>query len=133
MTGLEKLSPDLIDAILDTLPVEMTFTGEDGTILYYNRDGKRLSPRSPNLLGQQISECHSPETVEKIESIIEDLRSGRRDVFESYNERGERKVRMRYMAVRGKSGEFLGTLQVINTSRNRLVNNRQKQGIEKSS
>ena len=113
MTGLENISSDVLDAMLEALPVELTFIDKDNIILYYNREGNRLFSRSPELLGQDFTDCHSSESMKKVEPIISELKSGNLDIFDLPHEKNGRKLHTRYTAVRDEGGEYVGALQAI--------------------
>ncbi len=112
MTGVGDLPLDVLSVMLEALPDELTFVGEDDTVLYYNREGRRITKRSPDILGRKIADCHSPGSMEKVEMMISELRGGSRDVYDFPFERDGHKMHTRYIAVRGMEGEYMGVLQV---------------------
>ena len=112
MTGVGDLPLDVLSAMLEALPDELTFVGDDNTVLYYNRGGRRITKRSPDILGKNIADCHSPGSMEKVEMIVSELRNGSRDVYDLPFERDGHKMHTRYIAVRGMKGEYVGVLQV---------------------
>ena len=59
-----------------------------------------------------MEDCHPPKSVHIVEQVVDDLKSGRRDVAEFWIQMGERFVHIRYFAVRDPNGEYLGTLEV---------------------
>ena len=112
MTGVGDLPVDMLDAMLEALPDELTLVGKDNTVLYYNRGGRRITKRSPDILGKNFVDCHSPGNMEKVEMIVSELRSGSREVYDFPFERDGHKMHTRYIAVRGIKGEYMGVLQV---------------------
>lgn len=109
-TGI--LSPEEISAMLNTLPVDISFVDKDGAVKYFSQGKERIFPRTRAIIGRQVQNCHPPASVHIVEKIIEDLRSGRKDHEDFWiNMRGQF-VYIRYFAVRNEKNEFLGTLEV---------------------
>ncbi len=108
-TGI--LSPEEIQYIFDTLPVDLTFVDRDGIVKYFS--GKdRIFSRTKTVIGRSVKNCHPPASVHIVEKVIEDLQSGRKDHEDFWIHMGSRYVLIRYFAVRNEQGEFLGTLEV---------------------
>ena len=109
---LEVFSTETLEAILDALPVEVSFIDNADTVRYYSKGDKRIFRRTPAVIGRKVQDCHPPQSLHKVEQVISDLKSGKRDVAEFWIELGGRKVYIRYFAVRDKTGKYLGTLEV---------------------
>jgi DUF438 domain-containing protein len=108
-TGI--LSGEEIEAIMNTLPVDITFVDKDGTVKYFTQGKERIFPRTKAVIGRQVQNCHPPASVHIVEQIVEDLKSGKKDQEDFWIRMGDRYVSIRYFAVRDKNGEFLGTLE----------------------
>ena len=106
------LSLEEVEAILNTLPVDITFVGKDDTVRYFNKSEERIFPRTRAVIGRSVQQCHPQKSLHIVNRIIEDLRDGRRDVFEFWMNHRGRFVHVRYFSVRDKNGEYLGTLEV---------------------
>ena len=109
---LETFSTETIEAIFDTLPVDLTFVDDTDTVRYYSRGDQRIFKRSPAVIGKQVKDCHPQKSLHKVEQVVSDLKSGRRDVAEFWIDLQGRKIYIRYFAVRDKAGKYLGTLEV---------------------
>jgi len=109
---LEAFSTETLEAILDALPVEVSFVDATDTVRYYSKGDKRLFKRTPAVIGRKVQDCHPPKSLHKVEQVMSDLRSGRRDVAEFWIDLNGRKIYIRYFAVRDKAGKYLGTLEV---------------------
>ncbi|HEY8344527.1 MAG TPA: DUF438 domain-containing protein [Bacillota bacterium] len=109
-TGL--LSPEEIDSIFNTLPVDITFVDREGTVKYFSQNKERIFPRPKTVIGRNVANCHPPASVHIVEKIIEDLRAGRKDREEFWLRMGPRYVYIRYFAVRNAAGAYLGALEV---------------------
>jgi len=109
---LEVFSTEKLEAILDALPVEVSFVDEDDTVRYYSKGDKRIFRRTPAVIGKKVQNCHPKESVHKVEQVISDLKSGKSDVAEFWIDLQGRKIYIRYFAVRDKAGKYLGVLEV---------------------
>ena len=109
---LEVFSTEMLEAILDALPVEVSFVDDADTVRYYSKGDKRIFRRTPAVIGRKVQDCHPPKSLHKVEQVISDLKSGKRDVAEFWIDLNGRKIYIRYFAVRDKAGKYLGTLEV---------------------
>jgi uncharacterized protein len=106
-----RLSKEELEALLNSIPLDLTYVGSEDTLKYYNRSTVNVFDRSPGILGRTVQKCHPRESVPQVIKILNELKSGRRDSIESWTRRGERTIHIRYLAVRGKNGRYLGTLE----------------------
>ena len=107
-----SLTAQELNAILNTVPFDMTFVGDDNRVKYFTQGKERIFERPITIIGREVKNCHPPKSVHIVESIVEDLRSGRKDHEDFWLNIGERFVHIRYFAVRSKEGQYLGTLEV---------------------
>jgi DUF438 domain-containing protein len=105
------LSGAEIEAMLNTLPVDITFVDKDGTVKFFTQGKERIFPRTKAIIGRQVQNCHPPASVHIVEQIVEDLKSGKKDNEDFWIRMGDKFVLIRYFAVRDQNGEFLGTLE----------------------
>ncbi|WP_312832630.1 DUF438 domain-containing protein [Sedimentibacter saalensis] len=106
------LKADELQYILNTLPLDITFVGNDDTVKYFSQGKERIFPRTKTIIGRNVSNCHPPASVHIVEGIVEDLKAGKKDHEDFWIKMGERFVYIRYFAVRNNAGEFLGVLEV---------------------
>jgi PAS domain S-box-containing protein len=109
---LEKLSTDVIEAIFDALPVEISFVDDSDIVRYYSKGDDRIFRRTPAVIGRKVQDCHPPKSVDRVEQVVNDLKSGKRDVAEFWIDLKGRTVYIRYFAVRDRAGKYLGVLEV---------------------
>lgn len=105
------LMPEEINAMLNTLPVDITFVDKDGYVKYFTQGKDRIFARPKTIIGREVKNCHPPASVHIVEGIVEDLKSGKKDNEDFWIRMGSRYVYIRYFAVRNDKGEFLGTLE----------------------
>jgi len=109
---LEKLSTVTLEAIFDTLPVDLTFVDDTDTVRYYSKGDKRIFRRTPAVIGRKVQDCHPQQSLHKVEQVVSELKSGRRDVAEFWIELKGRKIYIRYFPVKDKTGKYIGILEV---------------------
>ena len=109
---LETFSTETLEAIFDALPVEVSFIDDADTVRYYSKGDKRIFRRTPAVIGRKVQDCHPQKSLHKVEQVISDLKSGKREMAEFWIDLGGRKIYIRYFAVRSKSGKYIGTLEV---------------------
>jgi hypothetical protein len=110
LTG--DLSKEVLDALLETLPVEVSFVDENDTVRYFNKNGNRIFPRPPSVIGRKVQDCHPKKSLHKVNQILDDFKNNRRGTAEFWIDLRGRKVYIRYFAVRDKGGKYLGCLEV---------------------
>ncbi|HAE43621.1 MAG TPA: PAS domain S-box protein, partial [Clostridiales bacterium] len=109
-TGVFKL--DELVKVLDTLPLDITFVDKDDTVKFFSQGKERIFPRTKDIIGRKVSNCHPPASVHVVEKIIEDFRSGKKDNEDFWIKMGDQYIYIRYFAVRGDTGDYLGVLEV---------------------
>jgi PAS domain S-box-containing protein len=109
---LESLSTGTLEAIFDTLPLEVSFVDETDSVRYYSKGDRRIFKRSPAVIGRKVPDCHPPKSLPKVLQVVSELKSGKRDVAEFWIDLKGRKIYIRYFPVRDKAGKYLGILEV---------------------
>ncbi|MEM2104513.1 MAG: PAS domain-containing protein [Candidatus Bathyarchaeia archaeon] len=107
-----SLSEIEIEAILDTLPVDLTFVDKDDAVKYFSKGEKRIFPRTKAILGRKVQLCHPQKSVHIVNQILEAFKKGEKDVAEFWIQVRGRLIHIRYFAVRDKNGKYLGTMEV---------------------
>lgn len=102
-----------INALLNTLPLDITFVGKDGTVRYFSQGKDRIFARPKSVLGRLVQNCHPPASVHIVEQIVEDLKSGKKDHEDFWIRMGDKVTAyIRYFAARNADGEYLGVMEV---------------------
>jgi PAS domain S-box-containing protein len=110
MTG--DIRKEILDVVLNALPVEISFVDENDTVRYFNKNGDRIFPRPPAVIGRKVQDCHPKKSLHKVSQILDDFKNDKRSSAEFWIDLKGRKVYIRYFAVRGKDGRYLGCLEV---------------------
>lgn len=105
------LSQRELEAMLNTLPVDITFVDKDGIVKYFSQGTERIFPRTKAVIGRTVTNCHPPASVHIVEKIVEDLKSGKKDHEDFWIKMKGMYVLIRYFAVRDRNGEFVGVLE----------------------
>jgi len=108
---IANLSQEQLAGILEAIPVEISFVDEDDLVKFWNKHETRIFKRPASVIGKSVQNCHPKQSVDKVNQLLSDFKSGRRDSAEFWINLGERKVYIRYFAVRDKTGRYLGTLE----------------------
>jgi len=109
---IENLTQEQLTGILENLPVDISFVDETDTVKFWNRHETRVFKRPQAALGKTVQKCHPPASVDKVNTVLAELKSGKRDFAEFWIDLRGRKIYIRYFAVRDKNGKYLGTLEV---------------------
>jgi len=109
---LETISTEVLEAIFDALPVDITFVDETDTVRYYSRGEKRIFRRTPAVIGKKVQQCHPQQSIHKVNQVVSDLKSGKRDVAEFWIELKGRRIYIRYFPVKDKAGKYIGVVEV---------------------
>jgi DUF438 domain-containing protein len=109
--GLDR---GVLAAILNTLPVELSFVDHDDKVRYFSHEkGEKIFPRTRGAIGTDVRNCHPAGSVHLVERILADFKAGRRKVAEFWIEMGPRFVHIRYWPVRDEAGTYLGCLETV--------------------
>ncbi len=106
------LTPEELEAILNTLPVDITFVDKDDTVRYFNATKDRIFVRTPAVIGRKVQNCHPQKSLPVVERILREFREKKREVAEFWINFQGKFVYIRYFPVWGRNGEYLGTLEV---------------------
>jgi len=109
---IENLNQEQIAGILETIPVDISFVDEKDTVRFWNKHETRVFKRPSAVLGKTVQKCHPPHSVDRVNTVLADLKNGKRDFVEFWIDLRGRKIYIRYFAVRDKNGKYLGTLEV---------------------
>jgi len=109
---LETFSTETLEAIFDALPLDVTFVDDTDTVRYYSKGDDRIFRRTPAVIGRKVQDCHPKESLDKVNQVASNLKSGKRDFAEFWIDLKGRKIYIRYFAVRDKAGKYLGILEV---------------------
>ncbi len=99
-------------AILNTLPVDMTFVDREDKVKYFSQSSERIFQRNRAILNRDVRHCHPPASAHIVDKILEDFKSGKQERAPFWINLGGKMVHIEYFALRNEQGEYLGTLEV---------------------
>ena len=107
-----SLTLEQLDAMLNTMPMEITFVDHVDINRYFN-DGEKVFKRPTTAIGRDVFSCHPPKVEPIVRGIIESFRNGERDNVAVWLEKVGRPFYVNYMAVRDQNNNYLGTLELV--------------------
>jgi PAS domain S-box-containing protein len=107
-----SLSKEEVEAVLDSLPVDISFVDQEDRVKYFNKAEGRIFVRTKAVIGRKVQLCHPQRSVHIVNKILEAFRTGKKDVAEFWINLNDRLILIRYFAVRDENGKYLGTVEV---------------------
>lgn len=101
-----------LEALLNTIPIELTFVDAEDTVKFYSVPKEPIFPRTNAIIGRKVQLCHPQSSVHVVNRLVDEMKNGKRDVAEFWMQRGESTIHIRYFAVRDKERKYLGCLEV---------------------
>ncbi|MCF1615948.1 DUF438 domain-containing protein [Tetragenococcus koreensis] len=109
-TGILQLEQLL--AIFEVLPVDLTFVDHNDRVRFFSEGKKRVFPRTKSIIGREVVNCHPPKSMHIVEKILTDFHSGENDTADFWIDINERKIYIRYFALKNQENQYLGCLEV---------------------
>jgi uncharacterized protein len=107
-----SLTLNQLKGLFGALPLDITFVDAEDRVRYFSEGRERIFARSKAIIGRKVQHCHPPKSVDVVERILADFRSGRQDVAEFWIDFHGKFVHIRYFAVRDTDGAYLGSLEL---------------------
>jgi len=112
-----NLDDEVLEAVLETIPVEFSVLDAKDEVLAWNRHKTRIFKRPESVVGRNVRKCHPEKSVDKVEKIISEMKEGKRDKarfwidlpLPDFDEK--QKVMIEYYALRNKDGKYIGCLE----------------------
>ena len=108
-----KLTLEQINLIYKHLPVDISFVDEHELVKFYSDTDHRIFPRSKNVIGREVSNCHPRKSVHIVKEIVEKFRNGEQDKAEFWINKPEVFLYIVYFAVHDDAGNFRGVLEMM--------------------
>lgn len=80
-----SLSKDEIEAILNSLPVDISFIDAEDAVKYFNKADKRIFVRTKAVIGRKVQLCHPQKSVHIVNKILEAFKKGEKDSAEFWS------------------------------------------------
>ena len=108
-----KLTLEQINLIYQHLPFDISFVDENELVCFYSDTDHRIFPRSKNVIGRQVMNCHPRKSAHVVREVIDKLRSGEQDKAEFWINKPGFFIYIIYVAVRDAEGNFRGVIEVM--------------------
>lgn len=108
-----RLTLDQINLIYQHLPVDISFVDENELVCFYSDTDHRIFPRSKNVIGREVMNCHPRKSAHVVRELIDKLRSGEQDRAEFWINKPGLFIYIIYIAVRDREGKFRGVLEMM--------------------
>ncbi len=112
-----ELSEDLLEAVLETIPVEFSVLDANDKVVAWNKHNTRIFKRATVVIGKDVCDCHPKKSQNKVEEILREMKEGKRDKARfwldmPFSPKGEKqKILIEYYALRDSEGKYLGCLE----------------------
>lgn len=106
------LEVEELEAMLNTIPMEITFVDVENRNRFFN-EGHKVFKRPAMALGREVFSCHPPKVEQQVRRIIEEFRAGTLDEVPVWMNKNGRIMLVKYMAVRDRNGQYIGTLELV--------------------
>ena len=108
-----KLTLEQINLLFRHLPVDLSYVDENELVKFYSDTPHRIFPRSANVIGREVKNCHPAKSVHVVEEIVEKFRSGEESQAEFWINKPGLFIYVIYTAVRDENGKFRGVLEMM--------------------
>lgn len=112
-----ELDKNILEALLETIPVEFSVVDKNDKVLAWNRHETRIFKRPKGAVGRDVRDCHPKGSLNKVEMILAEMKAGKRDKASFWidlpmkDKDTPQKVLIEYYALRDAAGKYLGCLE----------------------
>jgi PAS domain S-box-containing protein len=113
-----EIKKEVREAIFETLPVEFSVLDKNDNVLAWNKHDTRIFKRPVNVIGKNVRNCHPEKSLAKVEQIISEMKSGKRDKASFWidlsigPEKKKHKILIQYFALKDENDKYIGCLEV---------------------
>lgn len=108
-----KLTLEQINLIYKHLPIDISYVDENELVCFYSDTDHRVFPRSKNVIGREVMNCHPRKSAHIVREVIDKLKSGEQDKAEFWINKPGLFIYIIYVPVRDKDGKFRGVLEMM--------------------
>jgi len=101
-----------IMAILNTVPVDMTFVDKHDKVKYFTQGKERVFMRNRSIINRDVRLCHPPGSTHIVEKILDDFKTGKATHAPFWINMKGKFIKIEYFALHDENGDYLGTLEV---------------------
>ena len=116
MFMFDRIDENLVRAVMETIPAEITVIDANDEVVAWNRHENRLFHRPMTSMGLNFRKCHPAHSLVKVEQIVAEMKAGTRQKARFWIQAkvGDERhmVLIEFFALRGEDGRYLGCLEV---------------------
>jgi DUF438 domain-containing protein len=107
------LTKEQTELMFTHMPIGLGFSvaDQEDVVVFWAGDG--FSTCSPKLIGRTLYGCHPKRAHASIESLLVDLKSGRKDEVDTIEHGKNGSERIIYTALRDSDGSYRGVLETV--------------------
>ena len=108
---------NILNSLLETIPIEFSVVDQDGNVLAWNKHETRIFKRPAGVVGKNVMNCHPKKSLDKVLAILNEMKAGKRDKARFWidlpigTDKNISKVLIEYYALRDEKGNYLGCLE----------------------
>jgi DUF438 domain-containing protein len=112
------LTVNQINALLNSLPLELTYADSNNQFIYYNYHLEKedmLADRDPAQVGNPLSACHPDYAVNHVDYVIQQLRNNEIDTYRinAPNPDPEKFVVHNYTSIKDDDDKYMGVNEYV--------------------
>jgi PAS domain S-box-containing protein len=108
-----SLNQTQLNALLNTVPIEITFIDQDDTVQYFNKPAAMIFIRTKAVIGRKVQNCHPAKSLDTVTRIVNSFKSAKKNAAEFWINLHNRMIFIRFFAVRDAEGKYLGAVEVV--------------------
>jgi hypothetical protein len=112
-----NLPKDVLEAVLETMPLEFSVLDSNDEVLAWNKHETRIFKRPEAVVGRNVRKCHPEKSLYKVEKIISEMKEGKREKARFWinlklpDKAEKQKIMIEYYALRDKKGKYIGCME----------------------
>lgn len=113
----DKLTPDMIKSLIETLPGEITVIDANDEVAGWNKHDNRLFYRPMTSMGVNFRDCHPKKSLEMVEKLVAEMKEGKRDMARFWidlpvkGDTEKHKILIEFYALRDEKKKYLGCME----------------------
>ena len=113
----DKLSPEMVKALIETMPAELTVIDANDEVAGWNKHETRLFRRPMTAMGMNFRQCHPEKSLAMVERLIGEMKAGTRDKatfwidMEVAAGEPKHKIFIEFYALRDDKGKYIGCME----------------------
>ena len=108
-----QMTLEQINLVYKHMPVDFSYVDENEIVRFYTDTDHRVFPRSKNVIGRDVKNCHPRTSVHLVEEIVEKFRRGEQNEVDFWINKPGLFIYIYYVAVRDEEGRFRGVLEMM--------------------